>query len=123
MSITLNSKVYDNVGFNQNGQFVYSEKSAGVPSGFSYLTAKVSTGTGKSDSSVKWNLSIPIVATADSECTCAGDVLRNYYVKIDITEPAGSTAAERLDVRARIASLIAAAQFVDSVEDLTQPST
>ena len=123
MSITLNSKVYDNVGFNQNGQFVYAEKSAGVPSGFSYLTGKVNTGTGKSDSTVKWNLSIPIVATTDSDCACSGDVLRQYYAKIEVTEPAGSTSAERADVRARIASLVAATQWVDSVEDLTQPSS
>ena len=56
MSIVLDGLTYDNVGFNQNGQFVYSEKSAGVPSGFAYLTTKVNTGTGKSDSVVKWNL-------------------------------------------------------------------
>lgn len=123
MPITLNSKVYDNVGFNPQGQFVYSEKSAGVPSGFSYLTAKVNTGTGKSDSVVKWNLSIPIVATTDSSCACIGGVLRTYYVRMEITEPAGATAAERTDVRARIASLIAATQFIGSVVDLTQPSS
>lgn len=123
MPITLNSKIYDNVGFNQNGQFVYSEKSSGVPSGFSYLTAKVNTGTGKTDSTVKWNLSIPVVATTDSDCACSGDVQRNYYVRLEITEPAGSTSAERADVLARIASLVGATQFTASVTSLVQPSS
>jgi hypothetical protein len=123
MPITLNSKVYGNVGFNQNSQFVYSEKSAGVPAGFSYLTAKAATGTGKSDSTVKWNLSLPIVAATDSDCTCAGDVLRGYYAKIEVTIPSGSTAAERDDVLKRIQSLVAAAQFTASINDLAQPST
>ncbi len=123
MPITLDSLVYDNVGFNQNGQFVYSEKSAGVPSGFSYLTTKVNTGTGKADSVVKWNLSKPIVATEDSDCACAGDVLRTYYVKIEVTIPPGSTAAERLDLNDMIQSLTAASQWNASVESLVQPSS
>lgn len=123
MPITLDSLVYDNVGFNQNGQFVYSEKSAGVPSGFAYLTTKVNTGTGKSDSVVKWNLSRPIVATEDSECACAGDVLRTYYVKLEITIPAGSTAAERVDIDDQIQSLVATSQWIASVETLVQPSS
>jgi hypothetical protein len=122
MPITLDSLVYDNVGFNQNGQYVYSEKSAGVPSGFAYLTAKVNTGTGKADSVVKWNLSRPIVATVDSDCACAGEVLRTYYARIEITIPAGSTAAERIDFDDQIQSLVAAAQWVASVETLVQPS-
>ena len=123
MSIVLDGLTYDNVGFNQNGQFVYSEKSAGVPSGFAYLTTKVNTGTGKSDSVVKWNLSRPIVATADSDCTCAGDVLRTYYVKMEITIPAGSTAAERVDLGDQIQALVTTSQWIGSVESLTQPSS
>lgn len=123
MSVTLNTKVYDNVGFNSNGQFVYSEKSGGTPSSFSYLTTKVAVGSGKADSVVKWNLSVPIVATTDSDCACTGEILRSSYVKIEVSLPAGSSAAERTDVRARIASLVAATQFVDSIEDLTQPSS
>ena len=123
MSIVLDGLTYDNVGFNQNGQFVYSEKSAGVPSGFAYLTTKVNTGTGKSDSVVKWNLSRPIVATVDSDCACAGDVLRTYYVKMEITIPAGSTAAERVDLDDQIQALVATSQWIGSVESLTQPSS
>ena len=123
MPITLDSLVYDVVGFNQNGQFVYSEKSAGVPSGFAYLTSKVNTGTGKNDSSVKWNLSRPIVATTDSDCACAGDVLRTYYCKIEFTIPSGATAAERVDFTDQIQSLVLTSQFTASTETLVQPSS
>jgi hypothetical protein len=123
MPITLDSLVYDNVGFNQNGQFVYSEKSGGVPSSFAYLTTKVNSGTGKSDSVVKWNLSRPIVATVDSECACAGDVLRTYYVRIEVTLPYGATPAERIDINDQIQSLVNTTQWNASIESLIQPSS
>lgn len=123
MSISLNTKVYNVVGFNQNGQFVYSETSSGVPSSFSYLTAKASAGTGKSGSTVKWNLSIPVAALTDSDCACAGDVLRAYYTKFDVTIPPGSSAAERADLYLRIKDLVASPQFKASIEGIAQPST
>jgi len=122
MPITLNTKVYDNVGFNSNGQFVYSEKSGGTPTSFGYLTAKVNAGTGKADSTSKWNLSLPIVATVDGPNHSAGDVIRTYYVQIHVTEPPGSTSAERTDIRLRIKSLVDTAQFIGSVVDVSQPS-
>lgn len=122
MSIELNTKIYTWRGFNQNGQGLYSEQSGGVPSSFSYLTSKVNTGTGKSDSTVKWNLSIPIVVTSDSTCGCTGDVLRTYYVRVEVTEPAGSSAAERTDVATRIKDLVASPEFQASIMNLTQPS-
>lgn len=122
MSITLNSKTYAFSGFNQNQQSLYSERSGGVPSSFSFLTGRVNTGTGKSDSTVKWNLSVPVVATEDTECSCVGDPLRTYYVRIEITVPSGSSAAERADLLARIQGLVTAPEFEDSVDVLLQPS-
>lgn len=121
--ITLNTKQYSWVGFNPNGQGLYAEKSGGVPSSFSYLTSKVNTGTGKADSTVKWNLSIPIVVTSDSSCGCVGDVMRTYYLRIEVTAPSGSSAAERDDLALRISDLVASAEFQASVKGLTQPSS
>lgn len=123
MSITLNSKVYNFAGWNQNQQASYSETSGAVPSSFSFLTAKVNTGTGKSASFVKWNLSIPVVTTVDSECGCIGDLLRTYRVKVEVEIPAGSSASERTDVVARLTSLIGNAQFTASINSLTQPAS
>jgi len=121
-NIVLNSKTYAGIGFNQNGQSVFKESSAGVPSGFSYLTEKVNAGTGTADSSIKWNLSIPVIATEDSDCSCAGSLLRTYYARVEVTIPAGSTAAERTDLLARVQNLVDTTQFADSVRDLTQTS-
>jgi hypothetical protein len=123
MSITLNSKTYNGIGFNSNGQSVFNETSAGVPSGFSYLTDKVNAGTGKTDSTVKWNLSIPVIATVDSECACAGGVLRTYYVQVGVTIPAGSTAAERADLLKRIQDLVLTTQFAGSINNLVQATS
>lgn len=123
MSITLNSKIYTWTGFNQNAQGVYSERSGGYPSAFSYLTTKVNTGTGKSDSTVKWNLSVPIVATTDSDCSCAGDPLRTSYVRIELQVPAGSSSAERTDLATRVKELVASAEFQASITNLTQPAS
>lgn len=119
----LNGKTYAPIGFNQNGQMVYAEKSAGVPGGFSYLTSKVNTGTGKQDSTVKWNLSIPIVAMTDTDCACAGEVLRTIYASISFTTAPGSTTAERTAAEDVVNDLIATTQFKQSVIALTQPSS
>lgn len=123
MSITLNSKVYNAIGWNQNQQFVYNETSAGVPSGFSYLTTKVGLGTGKTNTMVKWNLTMPIVALEASECACPGDPLRSYFGKFELTIPAGSTLAERTDYYDRIVALVATTEFANSVKGLVQPNS
>lgn len=121
-NIDLNSKTYAGIGFNQNGQSVFTEQSAGSPSGFGYLTGKVTTATGKTDSTVKWNLSLPVIATASSECSCVGDVLRTYYVRMEVSIPSGSSAAERADLLARLQGLVQTAQFTGSLTGLIQPT-
>lgn len=120
--ITLNSLTFAGVGFNQNGMAVWSERSMGVPSGFQYLTEKTSVGTGKSGSSVKWNLSTPIVAEEDSSCSCVGAVLRTYYSQLHFNIPAGSTLAERTDLLAAIRDLVLTTAFSDSILNLAQPT-
>lgn len=120
MSIVLNSKTYNSVGFNANGQSVYKETSAGVPSGFSYLTNKVNTGTGKTDSTVKWNLSLPVIATADSACSCTGSLLRTDYIRVEATFGASSPLAERTDLLARLRALVLTPEFENSFLSLTQ---
>lgn len=121
-NIVLNSKTYSGIGFNQNGQSVFKETSAGVPSGFSYLTEKTSTGTGKSDSTVKWNLSVPVIATADSDCACSGDVLRTAYLRLEVSFAAGSSLVERTDVLDRLQDLVLTTQFIASLTNLDQPT-
>jgi hypothetical protein len=62
------------------------------------------------------------VATVDSDCSCAGDVLRTFYAKIEIVIPAGATVAERADFDDELQSLVLTTQWVNSVENLVQPS-
>lgn len=124
MSISLNGKTYNFIGFDRNGVSQYQETSAGVPSGFSYLTCKVTPGVGNADSVVRWRLTMPVVATDDSDCSCAGSILRTYrYDEGKVSIPATGTAAERTDFAARITELAATTQYVSSVTGLVQPSS
>lgn len=123
MSIVLNSKTYNPIGYDQNAVSVFIEQSSGVPAGFSRLTDKVNAGNSKSDGSVKWKMTIPVIATEDSSCACSGEALRTYYVSIDVSVPSGSLKAERDDVLARITDLVATTQFASSISSLVQATT
>lgn len=125
MAIVLNSKTYNFAGFDPNGVSVYKETSSGVPGGFSMLTCKVSTpATDKADAKVMWRLTMPILATADSSCSCEGAVLRVYrFDDGKVTIPSGSLAAERADFLARVQALVATTQYASSISSLTQPTS
>lgn len=125
MSIVLNSKTYNFAGFDQNGVSVYKETSSGVPGGFSYLTCRVSTpATDKADAKVMWRLTMPILAAADSSCSCEGSVLRTYrFDDGKVTIPSGSLAAERADFLARIQALVDTTQYAASINSLVQPTS
>lgn len=122
MNFTLNTKVYSGVGFNANNQSVYKYTGAGMPSGFSYLTASVKTGTGTAASTVRYNLSVPHVATEASTCACPGTVISTDYVRIEVSVPSGSTLADRQNILLSIRDLVGTVAFKDSVELLTQPT-
>lgn len=122
MSITLNSHVYSYDGFTNQAISQYSDRSGGVPSSFSPLTSKVEDGSSSSNTKVRWKLKVPVVATVDSECSCAGTLLREYITDIVITVPPGSTAAERTDLEARISDLVASPEFSASIISLVQPN-
>lgn len=123
MAITLNSKTYNFIGFDRNGVSIYQETSAGVPTGYSYLTCRIIPATSKSDAKVRWRLTMPVVAAADSSCSCTGAVLRTYTFdegRVDI--PNNGSSAERTDFAARLTALTATSQYVASITSLIQPS-
>lgn len=123
MSIVLNSKTYNFIGFDRNGTSVWQETSAGVPSGFSYLTCRVMSGQGTSDTKVRWRLTMPIVAAVDSSCSCTGAVLRTYrYDEGRVDVPASSLSAERTDFAARLKDLHDSTAYGTSITTVTQPS-
>lgn len=125
MSIVLNSKTYNFAGFDANGVSMYKDTSGGVPGGFGHLTCRVTNpATDKTDTKVQWRLTMPILATADSACSCEGTVLRVYrFEDGKVSIPAGSLAAERADFATRVKDLMATPQYQSSITSLTQPST
>ncbi len=123
MSYTLNGLTYNYSGFSPQSLSTWVERSLGVPSGFSVLTNRVEDGGTKAATKVRWKLKVPVIAAADSEQAVAGEMLREYFVDIVFTIPAGATAAERTSVEDRINDLVALAPFKASITDLIQPSS
>lgn len=121
MAIVLNTKTYNPDGYDTNAVMNYSERSAGVPTGFSGL----SFGQSRTAEYVKGrvNLTIPIVATTDSDCSCAGTALRTSRLRIELEEPVTGTLAERQDLLARIQDLVLTAEFEAFVENLIKPAS
>lgn len=123
MAISLNSKTYNFIGFDRNGVSIYQETSAGVPTGFSYLTCRVFPATKNEAAKVRWRLTMPVVAAEDSECGCAGSILRTYSYDEGRIEIANSgTLAERTDFGLRLKDLVATTEYQNSMKLLTQPS-
>ena len=121
-TFTLNTKVYNGVGFNTNGQSVFKNTTAAFPSGFSYLTSSVKTPTGGKDSVIRYNLSVPHIAAEPTSCACPGGVLGTDYVRLEVSVSAASSQADREDLYLRILNLVQDLKFKASVETLVQPT-
>lgn len=123
MAIVLNSKTYTFRGFNPLSLSTYFETSAGVPSGFSPLTARVEGTEGAGKVKTRWKLKVPVIAAEASSCACPGGTLRESIVDIVVTTDRTTTSAERTDLQARIVALVQTAEFSASVTSLVQPSS
>lgn len=128
MAITLNSVVYNWVGFDPTGTSRWTATAGGLATSFANLTARVTIGGFEGSSKTarmsksKWRLVTPVIATEDSDCSCAGTVLRTAYVDISADFHPTSTLAERTDMLARLRALVLTTQFGDSYLNLTQPA-
>lgn len=113
-NITLNTKVYVGSGL-MNGLANFIERSAAVAAGFSKLASSL-----RIDAKIrgKWTLDLPIVATADSACSCIGEVLRSGDVTVAFRMDLGMTTAERTDLADRLKDLVTSAQFRASIINL-----
>lgn len=116
-NVTLNSVVYAPSGTN-NGVSTWANRSGGTGNSFSYLTEKFVTPSDGAVNRITFGLNLPIVQAADSECACAGTLLRTSTVQISVWVPSASTSTERADLLARIQSLVAAAPFTAAVGNL-----
>jgi hypothetical protein len=116
-NVTLNSVVYAPAG-TTNGVSSWVNRSGGSGASFSTITEKVTNPSGGQVVRELFTLDIPVVATEDTACVCAGGLLRTSTVQISIWIPQNSTSAERLDLWTRIRDLVASAPFVAGVENL-----
>lgn len=117
-SITLNSVVYSPAGVNK-GIATWMNRSAGVQGGFSPLTQKFSSATSATtQTKVEFRLVVPVVATTDDQCSCAGDVLRSNSAALSFWLSPKDTLAERTDLLNRIKALILDPVVSDAILNL-----
>lgn len=116
--VTLNTVAYSPAGSN-GGIVTWVNRSGGVSASFSKLTQGYATQSGaRQVTKATYRLAIPVVATADSTCSCAGSLLRTSSAQIDFWIDPNSTLAERTDLFLRIKDLAASTLLSDGVENL-----
>jgi hypothetical protein len=119
-NLTLNTKVYS-PAYYRGDVAAWMNRDAGVSAGFSLLTQRVYTaagGQGKGAVHSVHKLTVPIVATTDSDCSCAGTLLRESGVEVHGWFAPGSSVAERTDILERFRSLVASDAFADTFVNL-----
>lgn len=117
-SVTLNSVVYDPAGAS-NGILKWVNRTGGILNSFSALTQSYTDQSGaRKLTKASFRVEIPVVAATDSECACAGTVLRTSSFQIEYWIDPNATTAERLDLWTRAKDLAAAAVTGSAVKDL-----
>lgn len=115
--VTLNTIVYSKAGVN-GGVASWINRAAGVIAGFTVLKQFFKSPVSGTQTKIDFNLSVPVVATADSGCHCAGDLLRTNSVTVSVWVAATSTTDERTDLYLRLKDLVATPMFQAAVKDL-----
>lgn len=117
-AVTLNTVVYDPAGAN-NGILTWVNRVGGVLNSFSKLTQGFITNSGaRKLTKASFRVEVPVVATADSTCSCAGAVLRTSSAQIDFWIDPNATLVERTDLFNRVKDLAASTLVGDTVKDL-----
>jgi hypothetical protein len=116
-NVTLNTVVYA-PGGTSNGISSWTNRSGGY--GASYTTMKEEfVQPAKGDVvRMKFSLDVPIVATVDSACGCAGTLIRTSTIQLSVWVPQSSTAAERTDLYNRLKDLVLSAPVSNGISNL-----
>lgn len=117
-NLTLNTKVYVPRG-TSNGistWALFGDMSFGGAQ--SDVTESVRGPLNNGTSRVRFTLTLPKTATADSPCACTGQQLGYGKADIVVDVPTSFTAAERQDFVDRIQSLVASGVFETSIANL-----
>lgn len=121
-NITLNTKVYSGNGV-RNGTASYTERTAGVPAGFSDASLEIQMGSGASARvRIYGKLNLPVIAAEASTCACPGQVLRRADANLNIRIDPTMTAAERTDFGLRLKDWVASPEFQASIASLLLPA-
>jgi len=120
-AVTLNTVVYSPAGL-RNGVATWISRAAGIVAGFSKLTQQYRDPTTGTQTKIDFNLSIPVLATADSTCACEGELVRTNSATVSVWVAGTSTLAERTDLYLRLKDLVGSSMFISAVEDL-DPAT
>lgn len=121
MSITLNTKVYNFVGFIQGAIARYLNAGDGTAAGFKTATAKVEEPNSSSQIKVRWKLKLPTVVS-EAECACPGGVIRENFADVVVTVGTAASNAERTDIALSLKDLVASPEFQASIINLQTPS-
>lgn len=116
-NLVLNTKTYTPDGVS-NGVAQWSNRSDGIAAGFSVVKQTLKNPVTGTQIKIDHTLVVPVVASVDTACVCAGEKLRESTVTISVWVPASSTTAERTDVYLRLKDLVADTQFIKVIEDL-----
>jgi hypothetical protein len=116
-NVTLNTIVYA-PGGTQNGTSVWTNRSGGFGASFSNLKEDFVQPTKGDVVRMKFSLDVPVVATVDGACTCAGGLLRTSTIQLSVWVPQSSTAAERTDLYNRLKDLVLSAPVSNGVQNL-----
>lgn len=119
-NVTLNSVVYPPAG-TFSGVSSWINRSGGYGTSFSTLKEQVVSPVKGDVVRIKFDLDLPVVATTDTDCSCAGTQLRKSTVQLSVWIPSSSTAAERLDLYTRLVDLMASTPVQNAVKNL-EPS-
>lgn len=119
--MVLNTKTYAKSGTESGtNRSLWIYRGTGVASEFSTVSETIKNPVTGTQIKIDFKLDLPIVATEDTSCACAGDVLRTNTATISVWVAKSSTTAERTDLYLRLKDLVADTQFIGAVENLNQ---
>lgn len=122
-NLTLNSVVYAYQGVSNGNILSWTSAGTGIPSGFSKASMQLRPGF---KAGQPWRLSshlyLPVIATEDSECACAGTLLGSIVERKEVEVWSMSGTALRTDFSLRAKDLANDAQWRGMISNLVLPS-
>lgn len=116
VNLTLNTKVYTPTSYTGGIAKWIHRPTSGIAAAYSSATQHVRAAA-SGTMHTQHKLTIPVVATADSACSCEGSVLRTAWVDIQTSTAATSTAAERLELYNQLTDFVASDAFKKAMVD------